>query len=72
MFARVVHMCLFHGKSACMSVKMLDRLGFQHGASQYVHMKFACVSYTEEDCVRAEFALSDCFSPPCFTEGLRR
>ena len=72
MFVCAVHMCLFRSKSTCMLVKILNRLSFQHGASQYVRMKFACLSYTEEDCVRAEFALSDCLSPPCFTEGFRR
>ena len=72
MSACVVHMCLFQGKSACMLVKILNRLSFQHGASQYVRMEFVCLSYTEEDCVRTEFALSDCLSPLCFAEGFRR
>ena len=72
MFVCAVHMCLFRSKSTCMLVKILNRLSFQHGASQYVRMKSTCLSYTEEDCVRAEFALSDCLSPPCFTEDFRR
>ena len=72
MFACVVHMCLFRSKSTCMLVKILNRPSFQHGASQYVCMRSACLSYTEEDCVRTEFVLSDCLSPLCFSEGFRQ
>ena len=72
MFACAVHMCLFRSKSTCMLVKILNRLSFQHGASQHVCMKSACLSYTEEDCVQAEFALSDCLLPFCFSKGFRQ
>ena len=49
MSACVLHMCLLHSKIACMLVKILDRPSFQHGASQYVCMKSACLSDPEED-----------------------